>query len=83
METLTHWKKNNDSRYISGEDLLNGELLGHGGVAHQAVVGVERPVRDVVVRADRDGFPRPVPPCVPVQGVPGADHQHVVRAPER
>ena len=21
METLTHWKKNNDSRYISGEDL--------------------------------------------------------------
>lgn len=27
METLTHWKKNNDSRYISGED-LQGELKG-------------------------------------------------------
>lgn len=23
-ETLTHWKKNNDSRYISGEDLKSG-----------------------------------------------------------
>jgi hypothetical protein len=27
METLTHWKKNNDSRYISGED-LKAELKG-------------------------------------------------------
>jgi len=27
MENLTHWKKNNDSRYISGED-LQGELKG-------------------------------------------------------
>jgi len=26
----THWKKNNDSRYISGEDLKHGESLGHG-----------------------------------------------------
>jgi len=24
METLTHWKKNNDSKYISGEDLKSG-----------------------------------------------------------
>lgn len=24
MENKTHWKKNNDSRYISGEDLKNG-----------------------------------------------------------
>ncbi len=24
METLTHWKKNNDSKYISGEDLRAG-----------------------------------------------------------
>ena len=24
METKTHWKKNNDSRYISGEDLKGG-----------------------------------------------------------
>jgi len=24
METKTHWKKNNDSRYISGEDLHSG-----------------------------------------------------------
>lgn len=24
METKTHWKKNNDSRYISGEDLMSG-----------------------------------------------------------
>ena len=29
-ETLTHWKKNNDSRYISGEDLQNGEIIGKG-----------------------------------------------------
>ena len=27
MENLTHWKKNNDSRYISGED-LKSELKG-------------------------------------------------------
>lgn len=30
METKTHWKKNVDSRYISGEDLLNGEAIGKG-----------------------------------------------------
>jgi hypothetical protein len=29
-ETLTHWKKNNDSRYISGEDLKHGESLAKG-----------------------------------------------------
>jgi hypothetical protein len=30
VETLTHWKKNNDSRYISGEDLHNGIIMGKG-----------------------------------------------------
>ena len=31
METKkTHWKKNNDSRYISGEDLKHGESIGKG-----------------------------------------------------
>jgi hypothetical protein len=30
MEKLTHWKKNNDSRYISGEDLQHGESIGKG-----------------------------------------------------
>jgi len=29
-ETLTHFKKNLDPRYISGEDLKFGESLGHG-----------------------------------------------------
>jgi hypothetical protein len=29
-QTKTHWKKNVDSRYISGEDLLNGEVIGKG-----------------------------------------------------
>jgi len=29
-ETLTHFKKNLDPRYISGEDLKYGESLGHG-----------------------------------------------------
>lgn len=30
METLTHWKKNNDPRYISGDDLKNGIQIGKG-----------------------------------------------------
>ena len=30
MEKLTHWKKNNDSRYICGEDLQHGESIGKG-----------------------------------------------------
>jgi len=30
METLTHWKKNNDPRYISGEDLKDGLAIGKG-----------------------------------------------------
>lgn len=30
MENKTPWRKNLDKRYISGEDLLNGELLGKG-----------------------------------------------------
>lgn len=30
MENLTHWKKNNDPRYISGEDLKNGLAIGKG-----------------------------------------------------
>lgn len=29
-EKLTHWKKNNDSRYISGEDLQDGIEIGMG-----------------------------------------------------
>lgn len=29
-ETRTYWKKNNDSRYISGEDLQDGALMGKG-----------------------------------------------------
>tara|TARA_R110000772_G_scaffold90662_1_gene186885 strand:+ start:402 stop:935 length:534 start_codon:yes stop_codon:yes gene_type:complete len=29
-ETRTHWKKNNDSRYISGEDLQDGVKIGKG-----------------------------------------------------
>lgn len=36
-ETLTHWKKNNDSRYISGEDLKNGEVIGRGLRAEMVV----------------------------------------------
>jgi len=30
MENLTHWKKNNDPRYISGDDLRNGVAIGKG-----------------------------------------------------
>lgn len=30
MENKTPWRKNLDKRYISGEDLLNGEMLGKG-----------------------------------------------------
>lgn len=30
MENLTHWKKNNDPRYISGDDLANGDAIGKG-----------------------------------------------------
>lgn len=30
MENKTHWKKNVDSRYISGEDLQNGQIIGKG-----------------------------------------------------
>jgi hypothetical protein len=29
-EQLTHWKKNNDPRYVSGEDLKDGESIGKG-----------------------------------------------------
>jgi hypothetical protein len=38
MEQLTHWKKNNDSRYISGED-LQGEL---NGLRKEMVVVIDR-----------------------------------------
>ena len=38
MENLTHWKKNNDSRYISGED-LQGEL---NGLKKEMVVVIDR-----------------------------------------
>jgi hypothetical protein len=37
-ETLTHWKKNNDSRYISGEDLRSGLH----GLKPEMVVVIER-----------------------------------------
>lgn len=37
-ENLTHWKKNNDSRYISGED-LQGEL---NGLKKEMVVVIDR-----------------------------------------
>ena len=30
METLTHWKKNNDPKYISGEDLKDGIAINKG-----------------------------------------------------
>ena len=40
MEKLTHWKKNNDSRYISGEDLYNGISLGKG-LKPEMVVSIE------------------------------------------
>lgn len=30
METLTHFRKNLDARYVSGEDLKYGETLNHG-----------------------------------------------------
>ena len=38
MENLTHWKKNNDSRYISGEDLQNGVSLGKGLLPEMVVI---------------------------------------------
>lgn len=41
MENLTHWKKNNDSRYISGEDLQNGEVL-NKGLKKEMVVVIEK-----------------------------------------
>lgn len=40
VETLTHWKKNNDSRYISGEDLKNGEIIAKG-LRSEMVVFIE------------------------------------------
>ena len=40
-EKLTHWKKNNDSRYISGEDLKNGESL-NKGLKPEMIVTIER-----------------------------------------
>jgi len=38
-EKLTHWKKNNDPRYISGEDLKDGLAIGKG-LAPEMVVTV-------------------------------------------
>ena len=40
-EKLTHWKKNNDPRYISGEDLKDGIAIGKG-LAPEMVVMVDR-----------------------------------------
>jgi hypothetical protein len=41
MENLTHWKKNNDPRYISGEDLKEGIAIGKG-LAPEMVVMIDR-----------------------------------------
>ncbi len=40
-EKLTHWKKNNDSRYISGEDLQNGIAI-NKGLQSEMVVVIDR-----------------------------------------
>tara|TARA_R110000851_G_scaffold265298_1_gene417837 strand:- start:386 stop:919 length:534 start_codon:yes stop_codon:yes gene_type:complete len=40
-EKLTHWKKNNDSRYISGEDLQSGVSL-NKGLKPVMIVQIER-----------------------------------------
>jgi len=37
-EKLTHWKKNNDPRYISGEDLKDGIAIGKGLAPEMAVM---------------------------------------------
>lgn len=39
-EKLTHWKKNNDPRYISGEDLKDGVAIGKG-LAPEMVVMID------------------------------------------
>jgi hypothetical protein len=41
MENLTHWKKNNDPRYISGDDLANGDAIGKG-LRKEMVVVIDR-----------------------------------------
>lgn len=41
METKTHWKKNNDPKYISGEDLKDGIEIGKG-LAPEMVVMIDR-----------------------------------------
>jgi len=41
MENLTHWKKNNDPRYISGEDLKDGLEIGKG-LRPEMVVVIDR-----------------------------------------
>lgn len=41
MEKLTHWKKNNDPKYISGEDLKDGLAIGKG-LAPEMVVVIDR-----------------------------------------
>lgn len=41
MEKLTHWKKNNDPRYISGEDLKEGLEIGKG-LRPEMVVVIDR-----------------------------------------
>lgn len=40
-EKLTHWKKNNDPKYISGEDLKDGIAIGKG-LAPEMVVMIDR-----------------------------------------
>lgn len=41
MENLTHWKKNNDPKYISGEDLKDGVAIGKG-LRPEMVVVIDR-----------------------------------------
>jgi hypothetical protein len=41
MENKTHWKKNNDPKYISGEDLKDGIEIGKG-LAPEMVVIIDR-----------------------------------------
>lgn len=41
MEKKTHWKKNNDPKYISGEDLKDGIEIGKG-LAPEMVVMIDR-----------------------------------------
>lgn len=60
-ETLTHWKKNNDPRYISGEDLKDGIAINKGLSPEMTVIVVgfeDKPVFDKKANAEitKTGF---------------------------